>query len=278
MRENFNNLAPKIRAEYGDWLSNLDIDRIIRARELNAICQNCTGLPCLREWNRCFVLSINVDENSGLNISYAPCKFQANEMHKKTVSRNFNRCQIPAKYVGKDFSSYEVTGGNEEAVEWAKYVIENPSQGLMFYGVPGCGKTHLAAIIAQEHIKRGRSVIFSDVPNLLDTLKATFDRNNDESGEKQANLDTLMKDLIKVDVLVLDDIGTEKATEWAMERLYIIVNDRYNAKRPIIATSNFNAEGLENKYQDIKGKRIVSRISEMCKAILIRGSDRRKRR
>ena len=218
------------------------------------------------------------EERQKLEIGNRRCKYNLQELQKRRIAQKFERCRIPAKYVGKGFESYEVTADNQAAVKWAKYVIENPSKGLMIFGVPGCGKTHLAAIIAQEDIKRGRSVIFSDVPNLLDTLKATFTEHNDIDGKKQATLDTLMRDLSRVDLLILDDIGTEYSTEWAMERLYIIVNDRYNREKPIIATSNFNAEGLEARFKDIKGKRIVSRISEMCQPVLIRGSDRRKRR
>ena len=105
---------------------------------------------------------------------------------------------------------------------------------------------------------------------------------------KQTSLEELMKALEEVDLLILDDIGTENPTEWAAERLYLIVNSRYSAGKPIIATSNFNAAELVNRLKtrdksgrliesDVTGQRIVSRLCEMCQPVKIGGVDRRLR-
>ena len=268
----FNELAPCIRAKYGDWLSDYEVHEIISAQKENAVCAKCNGQPCSKNHNRNYLRVIRIAEDAQyLSIALAPCKYEMQTRRQKKIQRNFVRCKIPPKYVGKTFADYEVTRGNEVAVEWAKYAANNPEQGLMLYGEPGCGKTFLAAILAQEHLQRGRTVIFGDVPSILDAMKSTFD-----SGDANSTLEKLMDELESVDVLVLDDVGTEYPTNWAAERLYIIVNQRYNAEKPIIVTSNFDAVELTRRFREnVTGKRIVSRISEMCKVIRISDGDRR---
>ena len=265
-------LTPNIRAEYGEWLTDYEVEAIIAAQKENKICEKCSGQPCRKDRNKNFQRVIRTgDDSHYLSIASAPCKYEMQLRKQKRLQRNFVRCKIPPKYVGKTFADYEVTRGNEVAVEWAKYAVGNPKQGLMLYGEPGCGKTFLAAILAQEHLKRGRTVIFGDVPSILDSMKSTFD-----SDDRQSTLEKLMDELEKVDILVLDDVGTEYPTNWAAERLYIIVNQRYNAEKSIIVTSNFDAMELTRRFKEnVTGKRIVSRISEMCKTIRINDGDRR---
>ena len=270
----FEKIAPSIRQEYGYWLQDFEVQAVISAKRYNAVCDDCTG-TCKR-LNKCergYKKVVEVGEDwQGLFIKSEPCQFYKRFQMRRRIQNNFKQSKIPERYVGKRFDSYEVTRDNESAVDWAKHAIENPNQSLMFYGLPGCGKTHLAAIIAQEDLRRGRSVIFGDVPSLLDDLKSSFDRKEDDS-----TLDEKMRAIMAVDVLVLDDIGTEYSTPWALERLYMIINGRYNVNKPIIATSNYNAEGLKARLKNFYGERIVSRLSEMCEPILISGKDRRYR-
>ena len=113
---------------------------------------------------------------------------------------------------------------------------------------------------------------------MLDDLKSTFDSKN-------KSLDDLMESLTTADLLVLDDLGTESPTDWAVERIYLIINQRYNAEKPLIVTSNFKLSEVgqrlnepkksENKFPSVTGKRIVSRLAQMCKRIEIKGRDRR---
>ena len=126
------------------------------------------------------------------------------------------------------------------------------------------------------HSNNNLNVIFGDVPSILDDLKSTFSRKPDDN---RPRIEELMNELQEVDILVLDDIGTEYSTEWALERLYMIINNRYNVGKPIIATSNFNAEKLKSRFKDnVTGARIVSRLCEMCKAVELKGYDHRIRR
>ena len=114
------------------------------------------------------------------------------------------------------------------------------------------------------------------MPTLLEILRSSFDDPN-------TKITDLMDDLAKVDLLVLDDLGTENPTEWAVERLYSIINQRYNAEKPLIVTSNFRlkevADRLNNPknkregYPSVTGDRIVSRLAQMCERIELTGRD-----
>ena len=126
-------------------------------------------------------------------------------------------------------------------------------------------------------MKSGKSVIFGDVPSLLEDLRSSYGKDNDNHIEEQMNA------FSQADLVVLDDVGTEKPTEWAVNRLYLIINDRYNANKPLIITSNYTSKEIEERLNNptdaktagVTGSRIVSRIAEMCKVLTIRGEDRR---
>jgi len=140
-------------------------------------------------------------------------------------------------------------------------------RGFWFYGDVGTGKTSLAMLISQSAIERGRSVAIYSVPQLLADIKATY-----EDGAGSSYLD-LFRRLSRVDLLHLDDLGAEKRTEWVLEQLYAIVNERWQDQRSIVVTTNLqNRDELKAQL----GERTVSRLSEMCAAIPIFGADRRK--
>src|SRR5439155_234639 len=101
-------------------------------------------------------------------------------------------------------------------------------RGFWFYGDVGTGKTSLAMLISQSAIERGRSVAIYSVPQLLADIKATY-----EDGAGSSYLD-LFRRLSRVDLLHLDDLGAEKRTEWVLEQLYAIVNERWQDQRSIV--------------------------------------------
>lgn len=247
------------------------------------VCAQCGGLPCQKRLSEQDVeVVLAVDENLRyVGKMLRPCKYAKEVARRRRMQANFKRSKIPQKYIGKTFEDYEVTAKNSAAVEWAKWVIENPMQSLYYFGVTGCGKTLLASIIAQELLNKGISVIFGDVPSLLEDVKSTFTQNatlDDGFGYKKSAYDAIIDELCNVDMLILDDLGAENSTEWATERIYSIVNNRYNAAKPIIATSNYDANGLMKHYKgDFRGSLIVSRFREMGKVILVDEIDRRLR-
>jgi DNA replication protein DnaC len=139
-------------------------------------------------------------------------------------------------------------------------------RGFWFYGDVGTGKTSLAMLISKSASDAGRSVAIYSVPQLLAHIKATY-----EEGSGSSYLD-LFRRLSRVDLLHLDDLGAEKRTEWVLEQLYAIVNERWQEQRSIVVTTNL-ADREELREQ--VGARTVSRLSEMCATIPIMGRDLR---
>jgi DNA replication protein DnaC len=138
---------------------------------------------------------------------------------------------------------------------------------LILMGDSGVGKTHLAVAIIHHVIDKGRSAVFAPVITLLDTMRSAIDTNR---------VDGIMRELRHVDCLVLDDIGTQKDTPWTGERLYEIINTRYNDKSQVIVTVNAsNSKDLQTRI-GINGQQIESRLLEMGAVYCIHGSDYRK--
>jgi DNA replication protein DnaC len=139
-------------------------------------------------------------------------------------------------------------------------------RGFWFYGDVGTGKTSLAMLISKSAIEAGRSVAIYSVPQLLADIKSTY-----EDGSGSSYLD-LFRRLSRVDLLHLDDLGAEKRTEWVLEQLYAIVNERWQEQRSVVVTTNLaDREQLREQV----GARTVSRLSEMCATIPIMGRDLR---
>jgi DNA replication protein DnaC len=138
-------------------------------------------------------------------------------------------------------------------------------RGFWFCGDVGTGKTSLAMLISKAAVEAGRSVAIYSVPQLLADIKATYE---DGSGNSYLGL---FRRLSRVDLLHLDDLGAEKRTEWVLEQLYAIVNERWQEERSIVATTNLKKEQLREQV----GERTVSRLSEMCDTIPIMGRDLR---
>jgi DNA replication protein DnaC len=118
----------------------------------------------------------------------------------------------------------------KRAVAVARDFAAKPRDWLAISGTYGCGKTHLAAAIANEVTNRGESALFVVVPDLLDHLRATFNPNSLTPYDKRFD------EIRKAPLLILDDLGTESATPWAEEKLYQLFNYRYNARLPTVIT------------------------------------------
>ena len=178
--------------------------------------------------------------------------------------------EMPERFRDRTFQNYRKLPENSAAYETArKYSAQFPqSTGLMFFGDVGTGKTHLAAAIAHEQISKGHSVLFGTVPSLLSRIRSTY---NDSDNETEREV---MQVFYRCSLLILDDLGKEKVGDWVEERLYEIVNDRYNRNLPIIITTNVGLESVQKLYKK-NGAAIVSRLFEMCKGISIKGADYR---
>ncbi|MCA9974564.1 MAG: ATP-binding protein, partial [Anaerolineales bacterium] len=129
------------------------------------------------------------------------------------------------------------------AYDMARSYAKEPSGWLVLKGGYGCGKTHLAASIANDRLEMGHSVLFVSVPDLLDHLRAAFAPNS------ATTYDQRFDQVRNAPLLVLDDLGTESATPWAQEKLYQIFNYRYNARLATIITTNQELESIEIRIQ-----------------------------
>lgn len=138
-------------------------------------------------------------------------------------------------------------------------------RGLWFEGDTGTGKTTLAMLVSQQALKAGHSVAIYSMPRLLAEIRNTFDAGSDNSYSQ------LFAKLTAVDLLHLDDVGAEQQTEWVLEQLYAIVNERYEDGKSVMITTNLTVDELRKQISD----RTVSRLIEMCDVFPLFGVDRR---
>jgi len=120
---------------------------------------------------------------------------------------------------------------------------QHPEGWLILKGSYGCGKTHLAAAIANYQVEHGYPVLFVVVPDLLDHLRATFAPNS------AVSFDRRFEAVRTAPLLILDDFGAHSSTPWAQEKLYQILNYRYNAQLPTVITTNRELEDLDPKLR-----------------------------
>jgi len=141
-----------------------------------------------------------------------------------------------------DLRTYELPAEEREnlkrAFQIAREYAENPEGWLVFTGPYGCGKTHLAAAIANYRVAQGYPALFVVVPDLLDHLRATF------SPQSPISYDKRFEEVRTAALLVLDDLGTQSATPWAKEKLFQIFNYRYNARLPTVVTTADEIEDI----------------------------------
>lgn len=132
----------------------------------------------------------------------------------------------------------------------------DPQGWLLITGAYGCGKTHLAAAIANACLAQGRTALFLTLPDLLDHLRAAFGPTNDMP------YDALFDQLRSTPLLVLDDLGAQSSTPWAQEKLFQLLNHRYNLRLPTVITTNQRLEEMEPRLRSRLGDiGLVTRVS-----------------
>ena len=215
-------------------------------------------------------------------------KYQSIDKYEKILEQNRARQKnleirkkkkvtLHKRQLNSTFENYKITNKNKKAYENIKKYVdklikETTNKGLFITGDYGVGKTYLASCIANEIIKNGKSVIFGTLIQLLDFIRDSY-RDSEVSDKDYLNLYS------SVELLIIDDLGKEKPTEWVLEKLFLIVNNRYNNYLPIVITTNYNRNQLRerlciNKNYSIVDS-IISRLYEMCGGIEIKDDDHR---
>lgn len=139
----------------------------------------------------------------------------------------------------------------------ARSYAENPDGWLVLYGAFGTGKTHLAVAVANLRLSQGEPAVFIVVPDLLDHLRSTF------SPSSEVTYDELFETVRDTPLLILDDLGTQTSTPWAQEKLYQILNHRYNKGLPTVITTNLNPDEIEPRLRSRLGDSHLSKLVEI---------------
>lgn len=205
----------------------------------------------------------------------------------------FTLCRIPPRYEHCTLATFEPGNPSlrqalEKAMAYCQgypYLgTEDEGLGLLFTGDNGVGKTHLAVSVLRELVAvKGARGQFWDFNELIREIKGSY---NPET--KTSELQVL-EPVIDADVLLLDDLGAWKMTDWMNDTLFYILNSRYLAKRPTLITTNFQdvdpraalaADPMRRKEFLIEriGSRLRSRLMEMCLVVRLQGDDHRQAR
>jgi DNA replication protein DnaC len=201
---------------------------------------------------------------------------------------------IPPRYRGVSFDRPPVSDMNRDmgarhAVGSVRSFVEGldenlaAGRGLWLMGNTGTGKTTLGMLVAKEALAVGKTVAVYFAPKLLTQIRQTYQATDSEDA-----YDAFFKRLTSVDLLYVDDLGSERHTDWVVEQLYALVNERYENQRSVLITSNADVDERKGKkavapveqgqeqLRDQIGSRTVSRLVEICgDPIPLFGSDRR---
>jgi DNA replication protein DnaC len=184
---------------------------------------------------------------------------------------------IPPRYRGVSFDRPPVSDMERDlqtkaAVGEVRAYVEElearlaEGRGLWLFGDTGTGKTTLAMLISKAALEAGKSVAIYSLPKLLARIRRTYD--SEPGGDSYLSL---FEQLTSVDLLHIDDLGAEKRSDWVLEQLYALVNERYEAERSMLITTNLRHEELEEQI----GPRTVSRLAQICDEVAVFGDDRR---
>ena len=205
-------------------------------------CEICHGMGYIR-------LDVPLGHPSFGKLFPCTCRMEEIAQNRDRSLRSVNNLQAVKQYTFENFSldglgiSQERQRNLSHVYEAALAYARKPEGWLVLIGGYGCGKTHLAAAIANHVLKSGMAPLFVTVPDLLDHLRSTF-----APGSPQPYSDRFDQ-IRNTPLLILDDLGTENATSWALEKLFQLLNHRYMARLATVVTTNQDLEHIDARLR-----------------------------
>jgi DNA replication protein DnaC len=205
-----------------------------------------------------------------------PCRCREKDRRMKLLEA----ANIPCRYGGSTLSNYhpdKANGTQLRAFRFAHSLVENypaADRGLLFSGPCGVGKTHLSVAILLGLIGKGIQCLFYDFGSLLKEIQKSY------SAVSQTSEMEVLSSIYEAEVLVLDELGASKPTEWVCDTIRQVIGRRYNDRKLTIFTTNYRDERLrptDETLEDRIGARLRSRLYEMCQTVNIEGEDYRRR-
>lgn len=223
------------------------------------VCQQCGGSG----WE-----PVVAGEQSG--VRPCPCKQPAR------VNAYLDAAHIPPRYRLSSFTNFEATVPTLQSAraKATRFVSDFPAvdQGLMLMGDPGTGKTHLACAVLCAIIEKDHRGLFFDMKELLAAIQHSY------NPQTNASELSILQPVFDAPILVLDDLGVARPTEWVLETMMMLVNHRYNYQRPTVFTTNYcddeqtairRTDGTVESLTDRIGLRFRSRLHDMTQIIRI---------
>lgn len=221
------------------------------------------------------------------------CREEKAQEMRKRVRQIIGTSGMNARFLRRTFDTFQIAEENRKAlrvcIDYANNFRdklpgnnqEPGRNGLFITGPKGTGKTHLAAAIANKLMRQGTTVICMTMIDLLERIKRTYEQNRQYGGEISEGrvLDTYKS----VQLLIIDDMGKEPATEWAVSKIYAIINSRYEEYMPTIITTNYTDAELVRRLipketgDPTTADATIDRLREMCAAIVTTGESWRRK-